>query len=73
MIEKEIKMIFEEFNYMADNLIKSFNRTNLDEDSLVFLSKRTKYLLSFTHLILLKVVSSFYLPHIPLQYNSDFS
>ena len=60
MIEKEIKTIFEEFNYMADNLIKSFTRTNLDEDSLVFLSKRTKYLLSFTHLILLKVLFKFF-------------
>lgn len=60
MMEKEIKVIFEEFNYMVDNLIKSFERTNLDEDSLVFLSKRTKYLLSFTHVILLNILFKFF-------------
>lgn len=60
MMEKEIKVIFEEFNYMVDNLIKSFKRTNLDEDSLVFLSKRTKYLLSFTHVILLNILFKFF-------------
>lgn len=60
MMEKEIKIIFDEFNYMINNLIKSFTRTNLDEDSLVFLSKRTKHLLSFTHKILLKIIFKFF-------------
>ena len=60
MIEKEIKVIFEEFNYRINNLIKSFTRSNLDEDSLIFLSKRTKHLLSFTHRILLKILFKFF-------------
>lgn len=60
MIDNEIKVIFEEFNYRINNLIKSFTRKNLDEDSLIFLSKRTKHLLSFTHRILLKILFKFF-------------
>ncbi|RAP49099.1 MAG: hypothetical protein BZ133_08515 [Methanosphaera sp. SHI613] len=56
MINNELKVIFEEFNYRANNLINSFTRNNMDEQSLIFLSKRTKHLLSFTHRILLKML-----------------
>ena len=60
MMDKEIKVIFEEFDYRINNLIKSFTRNNMDEDSLIFLSKRTKHLLSFTHKILLKILFKFF-------------
>ncbi len=60
MCESQLKNLFNMFNYLSSNLIKAFTRNNLDEHSLLFLSKRTKHLLSFTHKVLIRLVFKFF-------------
>lgn len=59
MLEKEIKNSFRIFNKLTNNLINALTKYDLDEHSLIFITKRTKNLMSFTQKILLKITYQF--------------
>lgn len=44
------------FNNLIDYLIKGFTKYNLDEFALIFLAKRTKGLMTFTHIAILNTL-----------------
>lgn len=44
------------FNSFIDYLIKGFTKYNLDEHVLLFLAKRTKKFMTFTHVIILNIL-----------------
>lgn len=60
MIENDIKNSIKIFNKLINDLISAFTKYNLDEQALVILAKRTKYLMSFTHKTLLKLMFKFF-------------
>lgn len=60
MLEKEVKNSFTIFNDLINNLISSFTKYNLDEDSIILLAKMTKHLMTFTQKILLQLLFKFF-------------
>ena len=46
----------EKFNGFIDYLINGFTKYNLDEHTLIFLAKRTKKFMSFTHIVILHFI-----------------
>lgn len=52
----KINYQLDKFNRTIDGLIKAFSRNNLDETSILFLAKRTRNLMSFTHMFWLHII-----------------
>jgi hypothetical protein len=56
MTKMLIKDQLGKFNDLIDSLIKGFTKYNLDEHTLIFLAKKTKRFMSFTHMAILNIL-----------------
>ncbi|RAP52425.1 MAG: hypothetical protein BZ138_03130 [Methanosphaera sp. rholeuAM270] len=70
MEHESITILINRFNNVIDSLIDDFKKYNLDEEAIIFITKKTRNFVGFTNLALLNVIFKV-LEDVDLRYTFD--